>query len=488
MNYVKRDLGARESIALESLNDTRRQRPNWAISYRAVAPLAMLCDALIIVAMSVISGVLYHWETIGAAGDLERFVGFGAIVAALFIAVSKNRGIYELSELLNLKSQVLKTAAVWAAVFLFLTAVAFSMKVGGDFSRGATVSFAFSGIAVLIGARAAWRGYLAGGLAVRRFSGRKIVLIAEQGSIAGSGLLESLARHGLQLAHHFVLPAEGVKQRKAVIAQAIAAVRGSNVEEVVVGANLDNWRELNGLLAELRVLPLPVNLVPVGPTSDLFKLSSHNIGDAVTIELQRGPRTLLERAIKRLFDIIVAGASILLLLPLFVMTAIAIKIDSPGPVIFRQRRSGFNGRQFQILKFRTMSVQEDGDTIVQAKVNDQRVTRVGNWLRRTSIDELPQLLNVLQGTMSIVGPRPHAVAHDDQFDKLVGNYAYRHHVNPGLTGWAQVHGYRGELRAVTDIEHRVKYDLWYIDNWNLAIDFKIIFMTFVEVLRGQNAY
>jgi putative colanic acid biosynthesis UDP-glucose lipid carrier transferase len=488
MNYVKRDLSARKSIALGSLRDAPRQPLKWAISYRAVAPLAMLCDATIIVAMSVMSGVVYHWETLGTTGDLEKFGGFAAIVAALFLAVGKNRGIYELTALLSLKTQVWKIAVIWAGIFLFLTSVAFAMKVGGDFSRGATLSFAVSGLAVLIIARAGWRVYLADGLAVRRFSGRKIVLIAEQDSMTNSGLLESLTRHGLQLANHFVLPTEDVKQRKAVIAQAISSVRGSTVEEIVVGANLDNWKDLNSLLSELRVLPLPVNLVPVGPTSDLFKLSSHKIGDAVTIELQRGPRTLLERAIKRLFDIVVAAAAMLLLVPLFAMTAVAIKIDSRGPVIFRQRRCGFNGRQFQILKFRTMSVQEDGETIVQAKANDQRITRVGNWLRRTSIDELPQLFNVLRGEMSIVGPRPHAVAHDDQFDKLVGNYAYRHHVNPGLTGWAQVHGYRGELHSVADIEHRVNYDLWYIDNWNLAIDFKIILMTLIEVFRGENAY
>ncbi len=189
-----------------------------------------------------------------------------------------------------------------------------------------------------------------------------------------------------------------------------------------------------------------------------------------------------------LFDVVVASVALLLLMPLFVMDRYRHQDRFTRAVIFRQRRCGFNGRQFQILKFRTMSVQEDGDTIVQAKPNDQRVTRVGNWLRRTSIDELPQLFNVLQGTMSIVGPRPHAVAHDDQFDKLVGKYAYRHHVNPGLTGWAQVNGFRGELRSVADIEQRVKYDLWYIDNWSLAVDFKIILMTLVEVMRGENAY
>ena len=173
-----------------------------------------------------------------------------------------------------------------------------------------------------------------------------------------------------------------------------------------MGANLDHWSNLKELLSELRVLPVPVNLVPVGPASDLFQLPSHTIGDTVTVELQRGPRTIFERAVKRTIDIVVAGTALLLLIPLFLMTAIAIKLDSPGPVIFRQRRSGFNGRQFQIMKFRTMSVLEDGETVVQATLNDGRVTRVGNWLRRTSIDELPQLFNVLQGNMSIIGPRP----------------------------------------------------------------------------------
>jgi putative colanic acid biosynthesis UDP-glucose lipid carrier transferase len=170
------------------------------------------------------------------------------------------------------------------------------------------------------------------------------------------------------------------------------------------------------------------------------------------------------------------------------LTAAAIKLDSPGPVIFRQRRCGFNGRLFSILKFRTMTVMDDGPTIIPAKQNDTRVTRIGSWLRRTSIDELPQLLNVLLGTMSIVGPRPHAMAHDVQFNNLVSNYAFRQHVKPGLTGWAQVNGCRGELRTLPDIERRIAYDLWYIDNWNFLIDFKIMFMTIIETMRGNNAY
>jgi exopolysaccharide biosynthesis polyprenyl glycosylphosphotransferase len=192
--------------------------------------------------------------------------------------------------------------------------------------------------------------------------------------------------------------------------------------------------------------------------------------------------------VKRLADIVLSATCLILLMPLLLMTALAIKLDSSGPVIFRQRRCGFNGRHFNIFKFRTMSVLENGEQVVQAKRNDSRVTRVGALLRRTSIDELPQLLNVLKGDMSIIGPRPHALAHDNEFMELVAKYAYRHHVKPGITGWAQVNGQRGETRTVSDIENRVELDLFYIDNWSLVLDAKILCLTLVEVLRGDNAY
>ena len=179
---------------------------------------------------------------------------------------------------------------------------------------------------------------------------------------------------------------------------------------------------------------------------------------------------------------------LIVLLPLLLIIAAAIKLDSPGPILFRQRRHGFNGKQFKIFKFRTMTVLEDGRSIAQATPDDKRFTRMGKWLRRTSIDELPQLLNVLSGTMSIVGPRPHAVAHDDHFHRIVRNYALRHHVKPGLTGWAQVNGCRGQTRTDADMEQRVKLDIWYIDNWNIGLDVWIMCRTAFEILRGNNAY
>jgi putative colanic acid biosynthesis UDP-glucose lipid carrier transferase len=494
MNYNRPNISSFKSIAVGSLKFSTHRRAPWSISHRVIAPIAMACDAFVILLMGILSSVVYHYVyydgILGKSGDVFQSAGLAAVVVALFIPLGKSRDLYNPAELLNLKSQIRKVSIKWLAVLLFLAAVAFTMKAGGNFSRGSTILFAIFGLVALVIERMIWRVVLADGLAVRRFSGRKIVLIVEQGTDSKSGIFEALARHGLQPAHQFVLPADpkDVRGQKRAIAKAISSVRGSNIEEIIVGANLDHWSNLKELLSELRVLPVPVNLVPVGPTSDLFQLPSHTIGDTVTVELQRGPRTIFERAVKRTIDIVVAGTALLLLIPLFLMTAIAIKLDSPGPVIFRQRRSGFNGRQFQIMKFRTMSVLEDGETVVQAKPKDNRVTRVGNWLRRTSIDELPQLFNVLQGNMSIIGPRPHALAHDSEFGNLVANYAYRHHVKPGITGWAQVNGFRGRTCTVADIEKRLELDLWYIDNWGLALDLKIALMTIIEIAQGENAY
>ena len=172
---------------------------------------------------------------------------------------------------------------------------------------------------------------------------------------------------------------------------------------------------------------------------------------------------------------------------MLVLVAAAIALDSNGPVLFRQTRHGFNGKPFKIFKFRTMSVLEDGEVVSQARPGDQRVTRVGVWLRRSSMDELPQLLNVLSGDMSVVGPRPHAAAHERYFEKIVENYAFRQHVKSGITGWAQVNGARGETDTVEKIKLRVELDLWYIKHWSLYLDLMILLRTVSVVVSGKNA-
>jgi exopolysaccharide biosynthesis polyprenyl glycosylphosphotransferase len=233
---------------------------------------------------------------------------------------------------------------------------------------------------------------------------------------------------------------------------------------------------------------MPVRLIADATTRDILQHPQQKLGGVVSFELQRMPLTAGERAAKRVFDIAAATVGLMAIAPFLLAVSLAVWIESPGPILFRQTRGGFNGRAFQILKFRTMRVMEDGPTIIQATSNDHRLTRIGRWLRRSSVDELPQLINVLRGDMSLVGPRPHALAHDVQYSGLLSNYPYRHHVKPGLTGWAQVNGFRGETRTVSLMKQRVDLDLWYVTNWSFWLDLRILFRTVLEICRSRNAF
>jgi putative colanic acid biosysnthesis UDP-glucose lipid carrier transferase len=191
---------------------------------------------------------------------------------------------------------------------------------------------------------------------------------------------------------------------------------------------------------------------------------------------------------KRVLDIALALITLVCALPVLVVAALAIKHTSPGPVLFKQRRYGLNGEEILVYKFRTMTVCEDGPHVAQATRRDARVTPLGAFLRRTSLDELPQIFNVLEGKMSFVGPRPHAVAHNEQYRKLISGYMIRHKVRPGITGWAQVNGLRGETSTVDKMNRRVQYDLDYLKNWSLGLDLRILVRTVVLVARDRNAY
>ena len=196
----------------------------------------------------------------------------------------------------------------------------------------------------------------------------------------------------------------------------------------------------------------------------------------------------LYRAAKRMLDVIIATTAIIILIPAFVVLAVLVRLDSPGPILFRQRRTGLNGRVFRILKFRTMSVIEDCDAVSHATRNDPRVTRLGDFLRKSSLDEMPQLFNVILGHMSLVGPRPHALAHDAQYSALLPHYGQRFAVRPGLTGLAQVKGFRGEIHKLDCMAKRVDADIEYVKSWSIRSDIVILFQTIPLILRRVNAY
>ncbi len=219
------------------------------------------------------------------------------------------------------------------------------------------------------------------------------------------------------------------------------------------------------------------------------RLHFDSMGDVPVMSIRREPlENPFNLIIKRAFDIVFSGMFLLVSPLIFIPVAIAVKCSSPGPVFFKQKRTGIRGKEFYCYKFRTMRVNSNSDS-QQATKNDPRKTRVGEFLRKTSIDELPQFWNVFRGDMSVVGPRPHMIKHTEDYSKLIESYMLRHLVKPGITGWAQVNGYRGETKELWQMEKRVQYDVWYIENWDFFLDLKIIYLTIANALRGEkNAY
>jgi Undecaprenyl-phosphate glucose phosphotransferase len=298
--------------------------------------------------------------------------------------------------------------------------------------------------------------------------------------------VRDLERHGFKIEQ--VLQLGNGTSPTELTAAAIEFARGSDVQEIFVAADLQRWTEIHDLMQRLCELPLPITLLPNTAIATLFQRASHRLGNSIAVEFQRPPLSIYQRLSKRILDLVVSIGSLVLLTPMIAIVALAIKADSRGPALFRQTRYGFNNKKFRIFKFRTMSVLEDGDKVIQATQDDARVTPLGIWLRRTSIDELPQLFNVLMGVMSVVGPRPHATVHDDYFTQLISRYTFRHHMKPGITGWAQIHGYRGETPTLQAMKKRIDLDIWYVDNWSLWLDVKIVLWTAAELVRGRNAY
>ena len=299
-----------------------------------------------------------------------------------------------------------------------------------------------------------------------------------------------LQKAGAREVRRYLLPpfngsayADGLR----VIEEAIQFTRSNSVDCVLLALQWNDERRRNLICERLQILPIPVLLLPDQHILSIFSKAQQLAGE-FTVELQRPPLSRAELVLKRALDFVLASALLIALAPLFFFVTVLIKLESPGHVIFSQRRKGFNGREFTIFKFRTMNVLEDGPVIRQARQNDPRVTRVGRILRATSVDELPQLLNVVLGHMSLVGPRPHAIAHDDDYSRVIAKYAFRQHVKPGLTGWAQVNGFRGETAQLELMERRVDCDLWYIKNWSFWLDLRILVLTGVELLSRRNAY
>jgi putative colanic acid biosysnthesis UDP-glucose lipid carrier transferase len=267
-----------------------------------------------------------------------------------------------------------------------------------------------------------------------------------------------------------------------------AYVKQNRVDIIYISLPMASQPRILSLLDELRDTTVSIYFVPDIFVTDLIQGRMDAVGGLPVVAVCESPFSGVSGLLKRGSDIVLSLLILALASPLLLAVAASVKLTSPGPVIFRQRRYGLDGREIVVYKFRSMRVTEDGSSIIQAKRGDPRLTRVGAFLRRTSLDELPQFFNVLQGRMSIVGPRPHAVAHNETYRKLIKGYMVRHKVKPGITGWAQVNGYRGETETLEKMKARIDFDLDYLRNWSLRLDLYIIARTVSVVLKGEHAH
>jgi putative colanic acid biosynthesis UDP-glucose lipid carrier transferase len=265
----------------------------------------------------------------------------------------------------------------------------------------------------------------------------------------------------------------------------IEVVRDNNVRSVYIAVSLENSHLVEQLYLDLANENIDIHWVPNIFSLELINHSVKEMAGLPLLTLSESPLIGNHLMFKAIEDRVIALIALILLSPVMIVTALLIKFDSPGPIIFRQSRTGWNGREFHIWKFRSMRVHQAESDLKQATQDDDRITRVGRFIRKTSIDELPQLFNVLSGKMSLVGPRPHAIQHNTDYDKRIRSYMTRHRIKPGITGLAQINGYRGETATLDKMKKRVEYDMQYINNWSFWLDLEIIAKTIPALLRDE---
>ena len=382
-----------------------RTIPQLRLPYHLVEPTVVAVDLIIVIAISQLAGIGYSWFFLDVIPETapQTYAAIGVLAFTNVSAVLAARGAYRVSYLVRFYKQARDLVLVWSGVFLVLFGVAFLLKLAESFSLGAALTF----FALGLGGMIAWRGLLAQflgqALTAGAFAPRNVILIGEQNRLPTSRTLLEMRRCGytpiqtFEIEQEEFVTADISPRLRATVDRAIEAARAESVVEILLLIGWEHRRLIESMTEMLSALPIAIYLLPdenVGPYLDRRAI---DVGTTWAYEVQRAPLTRTEQFVKRCFDVIGATSALLLLSPLMLLTALLIKLDSHGPILFFQTRNGFNGRAFRIVKFRTMHVLEDGNAIRQATRADPRVTRLGRWLRRTNIDELPQLFNVLYG-------------------------------------------------------------------------------------------
>ncbi len=477
------------------LHPTGHYRRDWLLP-SVVVGMLRLSDALVVILASLVA----YMTRFRDFDDLGTFQLFGGVIAVLLtVNIFQLAGLYDFNKLTDIYQQSTRLLGCWLLVMIGLLALGFLAKVSLVASSRLWVAmwfvYGFFGLfsARLLLCHQIRRWQQAGRLA------RNVAIVGT--GPHGKRLIEHMVRHGNKAER--IVGVYGDDDRQGdpggVIADypilggiddLVLSARGNGIDQVILALPCSAEQRLLDLMKRLRSLPIDVRLCPDMIGFHLADRTVSHVGGLPVINVFEKPLSGWRLIQKGFEDRLLAAFILTLISPLLFIIAALIKLDSKGPVLFRQKRYGFNNEVIEVFKFRSMytdrcSAERD---VPQATKKDPRVTRVGRVIRRTSLDELPQFVNVLMGTMSIVGPRPHAVAHNEQYADVIDEYLARHRVKPGITGWAQINGLRGETETLEKMQQRVRYDLYYIENWSLLFDLRIIFRTLFVGFTDPNAY
>ena len=473
------------------------QKVRTAYSPVVLAGAVRMVDFLM---LSLIGIAMYVGYVVPLNGFGWEYPSAIAAMAAASVVSFQASGLYDIQVFRGQVRQTVRMISTWAFVFLLFIGVSFFAKLGGSVSRVWLAAFFVMGLIGLISQRLALRALVRRWARHGRLDRRTIIIGAD---INGEQLI-----HAINAQEDSDIRVLGVfddrndaraletcagSPKLGKIDDVIEFARRTRIDLVLFALPISAETRILEMLKKMWVLPVDIRLS--AHTNKLrFRPRSYSyIGDVPTLDVLEAPITDWDQVLKLLFDRIVGGIALVLLSPVMALVALAIKLDSPGPVLFRQKRFGFNNERIDVFKFRSL-YHEHADPLASKVVtkNDSRVTRVGKFIRKTSLDELPQLFNVVfKGNLSLVGPRPHAVQGKLQtrlFDEAVDGYFARHRVKPGITGWAQINGWRGEIDSEEKIEKRVEFDLYYIENWSVLFDLYILLRTPIALLKTDNAY
>lgn len=457
-------------------------RPSRFSKYEPFQIIGPLVDFLGVV----LAGLFVYWLRFGQWQLVEFYWLALLSIAMLVVLANGMQGAYQDWRSNTLPDVLLRLLMVWLGIALVVMSFLFLAHVAERYSR------LWIGFTLL--------GSLLFSVTMRVLAYQVIKSLYRQGRLRRGVFLVGPPGHVLDVGHDMRqystegYSISGVHRLKGAtggpdLQRLVERVERSDAKEVWICVPLEQGHEVRVLFRELQQLMVDVRLIPDLKDMRLLNHRASQVAGRYALDLSVSPMSGIARYVKRLEDIVLGSAISLLILPVCLAIAVAVKVSSPGPALFKQYRTGINGKRFKVYKFRSMGVHQEAEgQVTQATQDDARVTRVGAFLRRTSLDELPQFYNVLQGRMSIVGPRPHALAHNDHYRGMVESYMRRHKVKPGITGWAQVNGLRGETDTLDKMEARVDHDLWYIDNWSLWLDLKIIFLTVFKGFSDKNAY